>query len=360
MSSNLSDVIARVIAQHGPMSVGEYMSLCLGHPEHGYYMTRDPFGVDGDFTTAPEISQMFGEMVGVWIADTWMKLGSPKSFALVECGPGRGTLMEDALRAVKGVPDLHQSLRLFLMEISPVLKEAQASQLGQYSPTWISSFEELPDDMPVIVVGNEFLDALPIRQLIREKGAWSERVVALNGDGTFCFGAAMCGQNVLNLVPSKILHEEKDGVFEVSPAINQYIKRLSIVLKKQKGAALFVDYGHAISAMGDTLQAVKSHRFENVLEEPGERDLTAHVDFENVAVQATKSGIFSSPIVSQSDFLKTMGIEMRAVSLKQNATESQAQDIDAALYRLLDEKQMGQLFKVIALCHDERIQLAGF
>lgn len=342
------------------MDIGTYMSLCLGHPDHGYYMTRDPFGVSGDFTTAPEISQMFGEMIGVWIADTWMRLGSPSPFALVECGPGRGTLMQDALRAVKGVAGLHEAVRLHLMEISPVLKGAQAQRLGAFNPVFVSSLDEVPEAMPVILIGNEFLDALPVRQIRRVNGVWSERVVALNGDGTFCFGDGLCGQSLLGIVPPKILDEEKDGIFEVSLIINQYIAQLSNLLKKQNGAALFLDYGHAVSAMGDTLQAVRSHRFENALENSGEYDLTTHVDFENVGVQARKAGVFSSPVVSQSDFLRTLGIEMRSGSLKKNATEKQANDIDEALHRLLDEKQMGQLFKVIALCHDDGLQLAGF
>lgn len=359
MSQSLRDIVARRIAQEGPMSVGEYMALCLGHPSHGYYVTRDPFGVSGDFTTAPEISQMFGEMIGAWLAEAWRMLGSPSPFALIECGPGRGTLMQDALRATKGVPGFHDALRLHLMDISPVLKKAQGERLADFRPVWISSLDEVPGGMPVLLIGNEFLDALPIRQIRFAEGGWRERVVALNDDGTFCFGDGPCDQTLLDHVPPQILHEESGDVFEVSPVINHYIWQLSILLKKQKGAALFIDYGHAKSATGETLQAVRSHRFENVLEHPGECDLTAHVDFDNAARQAKKAGVFSGPIVSQCDFLRTLGIEMRAAILKKNATEQQAREIDAALHRLLDKKQMGQLFKVMALCHDN-IRLAGF
>lgn len=358
MSSKLHDLIAARIRQLGPMDLGEYMGLCLGHPAHGYYMTRDPLGVDGDFTTSSEISQMFGELIGAWIADTWEKLGRPNPFALVECGPGRGTLMQDALRVTQGVPDFHNSIRLYLMEMSPTLKAAQAQRLNRYAPNWISGLEELPEGMPVILVGNEFLDALPIRQ-VRWDREWLEAVVGLADNDTLCIGWRAASQSLLDHVSSKILDERSGTIFEVSPIINQYIKTLSNVLKKQKGAAIFIDYGHDKTAVGNTFQAVRAHRFESPLENPGEHDLTAHVDFENVGRVAGSAGVFVTKTVTQGAFLETLGIGMRAQALKAKASAEQAEAIDAALARLIHPDQMGTLFKVIALCHDDKIELAG-
>ncbi len=359
MSSKLHDLIASRIRQLGPMDLGEYMGLCLGHPEHGYYMTRDPLGADGDFTTSPEISQMFGELIGAWIADTWDKMGRPDPFALVECGPGRGTLMQDALRATERVTGFHNSIRLYLMEMSPILKAAQAQRLIRYAPIWVSGLDELPTDMPVILIGNEFLDALPIRQLRWDRG-WQEIVVGLSDNDTLCFAQKPSGESLLAHVPSHILNQKSAEVFEVSPIINHYLKNLSNILKIKKGAVLFIDYGHAQTAVGDTFQAVQAHRFESPLENPGECDLTAHVDFENVGRIGREEGVFASPIVTQKQFLETLGIGIRAQALKARASAEQAAAIDAALHRLTHPDQMGTLFKVIALCHDDKIGLAGF
>ncbi len=358
MPNPLFDIIARQIHQHGPMNLGEYMSLCLGHPQYGYYMTRDPLGAGGDFTTSPEISQMFGELIGAWIADAWDRLGRPSPFALVECGPGRGTLMEDALRATRSVPGFHDAMRLHLIEMSPVLKKAQEVRLNRYGPVWIKGVEGLPTDTPVILVGNEFLDALPIRQVRWNKG-WFETTIGLAHNDTLGEGMVVAPQTLLDIVPPHILLQQSGEVFEVSPILNQFIRQLSNILKKQKGAALFIDYGHAISALGNTFQAVRSHRFESPFENPGESDLTAHVDFENVGHVAAGEGVFTTKVIPQGAFLKTLGIEIRAQALKATATPEQVSQIDSSLGRLTQDDQMGRLFKVIALCHDE-ISLAGF
>jgi len=357
MSTPLHRLIARQIEANGPMDLGAYMALCLGHPQHGYYMTRDPFGKGGDFTTAPEISQMFGELIGAWIADVWMKLGSPSSFALIECGPGRGTLMEDALRATRSIPGFHQALKLHLMEMSPVLRNAQAQRLGQYDPVWITALDEVLPRVPVIVLGNEFLDALPIRHLRFDK-VWQEKVIAFQSNDTLSPGWKEADAALLAHVPSSILTLGKPDVFECSPAIDSFLSHLSNLLRKQSGAALFIDYGHAQTAVGETFQAVREHRFENPFENPGECDLTAHVDFENIARSA--EGLSATPVVTQAQFLTDLGIEARATALKAKADPRQAADIDAALARLTAPDQMGTLFKVIALCHDASIQLAGF
>ena len=342
------------------MDLGEYMSLCLGHPQFGYYMTRDPFGAQGDFTTAPEVSQMFGEMVGMWLADLWMKLGSPKEFILLECGPGRGTLMEDIMRTTKGLPGFHEAARLHLMEMSPVLRGAQKRKLGIYDPVWIDDLSQLPASLPVLLVANEFLDALPVRQLLHADGQWAEVVVGLDQNDTLCLGRKGADILLLEAVPEAILKGEDDGFFEVSPVLNQFIKSVDILLKKQNGVALFVDYGHERTAMGSTLQAVKSHRFTSIFDSPGETDLTAHVDFENVGSLARADGLAVHGPVTQRKFLRGLGIEVRAERLKGGANESQKGDIDMALNRLIDTKQMGSLFKVLALCHDAKLQPAGF
>jgi NADH dehydrogenase [ubiquinone] 1 alpha subcomplex assembly factor 7 len=358
MSQKLRDIIVSHIRQFGPMDLGEYMSLCLGHPQHGYYVTRDPFGVKGDFTTAPEISQMFGEMIGAWVVDTWDKLGRPNPFALVECGPGRGTLMQDLLRATKNVPGFHDALHLHLLEISPTLKAAQAERLSAYNPVWLDTLDGLPE-MPIILIGNEFIDALPIRQ-VKFDEEWLEVVIGADEDGKFHAGVKPADASLISQLPGRILERQSDKVFEISPITNAYLMNLSSHIKKRGGVAIFIDYGHAVSECGDTLQALRDHRFESPFENPGQADITAHVDFENVGRISSAMGLHAFSIVTQGAFLRSLGIEIRAEVLKRRATEVQAAEIDVALARLTHENQMGELFKVIALCHDPKIELAGF
>ncbi len=359
-SSPLGDLLKSRIRQIGPMDVGEYMALCLGHPQYGYYMTRDPFGAAGDFTTAPEISQMFGEMIGMWCADLWVKLGSPKEFALVELGPGRGTLMDDILRTTKAMPGFHDAKKLYLMEMSPTLQALQNQKLGAYDPVWIGDLARLPTSIPVIIVANEFLDALPVRQLVGNSGAWRERVIGLDQNDTFTFGEKEVDPVLLTHLTPPLRKAEEEGVYEVSPILNHLIKSVDNLLKKQSGVALFLDYGHARSAMGDTLQAVKKHQYTNIFDTPGMCDLTAHVDFENVARIALGDGLAVHGPTIQGAFLKELGIDVRAERLKVNASEAQKVDLDSGLKRLIDTDQMGSLFKVLALCHDPQIDIAGF
>lgn len=357
MSQSLHDLILSRIRQLGPMDLGEYMALCLGHPEYGYYTTRDPLGAKGDFTTSPEISQMFGEMIGAWVADTWVKLGRPNPFALIECGPGRGTLMQDALRATKNVPGFHDAMRLHLVEISPTLKAAQAECLSAYNPIWLDTLDGVPD-MPVILIGNEFLDALPIRQ-VKFDGEWLEVVIGADEDGKLHPGVRQADATLISILPRKILEEQSQKVFEISPDLNTYVRNVCDLIKTKGGCAIFVDYGHAISSCGDTLQAMREHRFVSPFEDPGQADLTAHVDFENVSLICGALKLHASNIVTQGDFLKTLGIEIRAELLRRHATPDQAEQITLALHRLISDDQMGTLFKVIALCHDREIELAG-
>lgn len=370
----LPDLIRQRIVQHGPMGLDEYMALCLGHPEFGYYMMRDPFGAAGDFTTAPEISQMFGEMVGAWLADVWIKMGSPSQFTLLEAGPGRGTLMADIMRSTKRVAGFHAAAHIHLMEMSPVLKAAQAQVLADYDVVWIDGLGQLDPTRPVLIVGNEFLDALPVAQLEHRDGRWWERMVGLGEGDSLCLGLGDVDPAKLALLPPEILNARRDGIFETSREVNQFLKSVNNILLKQGGVALFVDYGHVISDFGETLQAMKSHKYVDIFDTPGSADLTAHVDFGNVARIAREGGMTVHGPVTQGAFLKNLGIEYRAQKLieglsgaeQQNASsvcgvnEPQIEAIMSALNRLIDTKQMGSLFKIIALSHDPEIIPAGF
>ncbi len=339
------------------MPLPEYMALCLGHPRHGYYMTRDPLGVRGDFTTAPEVSQMFGELLGAWAADTWMRLGGPAPFALVELGPGRGTLMADALRATARVPGFHAALTLHLVETSPVLRAKQAEALSPFTPTWHDRLSDVPPG-PMILLANEFFDALPIRQFVRGDRGWGERKVGLDADGRLAWvldprpGAA--------LVPASLRHTPPGGVVEVCPAAGAVAAEIGARLAAAPGAALIVDYGYAGPAVGDTLQALKRHAGVDPLAEPGEADLTAHVDFTALAESARAAGAAVHGPVTQGDLLERLGLSLRAQALKRLASPAQAGDIDAAANRLAGEQQMGRLFKAVAMTSPGAPVPAGF
>lgn len=342
------------------MDLGRYMALCLGHPDHGYYMTRDPFGAKGDFTTAPEVSQIFGEMIGVWLADTWRKMGAPARFILLECGPGRGTLMADALRATGHVAGFHDALELHLLEMSPVLKQIQEETLKAYSPVWHAGLEGVPEDKPLLVIGNEFLDALPVHQLVRRKEEWSERVVDLAQAGGLVLAERAASQDIVALIPPSLLPPEENEVVEASPVLIQFLKGLCFRLKKQKGSALFIDYGYTFSAAGETLQAVSKHRHVSIFDAPGQVDLTAHVNFETLGTTAMAAGVTVHGPVTQNIFLERLGAGIRAAALCHNATESQEKDITESMNRLCGKDQMGALFKALAVCHDPALDLSGF
>ncbi len=338
------------IEAHGPIDIGQFMSLALGHPQFGYYMKKDPFGRGGDFTTAPEISQMFGEVIGAWIADVWIQMGSPAAFTLLECGPGRGTLMADILRATKGVKGFHEAVAIHLLEISPVLKGLQQEALqknqtpAQAAVTWHEGLETVPTDKPIIVIANEFLDALPVRQLQKTAKGWVERVI----DANLHFGLKPSFSNLI----SKEFQDLQEGkIFEIAPLRIQFIRELCGILKHSGGAALVIDYGHVKTGAGDTFQAVYKHQYVNVLEHIGDADLTSHVDF---AALRDAADINVWGPVEQGAFLKAIGIEQRAAILSQKA------DVESALKRLTDSDQMGSLFKVMGLSYGKNISPAGF
>ena len=343
----LGRIIAQRIRLQGPISLAAFMADALGHPEHGYYRRADPFGQAGDFVTAPEISQMFGELIGLWCAEVWRLMGSPAAFRLVELGPGRGTLMADALRAARVLPGFEAAASLHLVETSPALRARQKAALAGRDVAWHDGFGEVPAG-PTILVANEFFDALPVHQFVRTPGGWRERLVALDGD-RFVLATAPTPTPAEVLIPEAIRLAAPDGsVAEVSPAAVSTARAIAERLEAEGGAALIVDYGHAVHGTGETLQAVRRHRYHDILDDPGEADLTAHVDFAALADAARPHAALHGP-VTQGAFLRDLGIEMRARQLSQRATEAQRQDIETALHRLIDPAEMGNLFKVLAM-----------
>ncbi len=361
----LSEVLARRIRVAGPISVAEYMAEALGHPTLGYYTTRDPLGAAGDFVTAPEISQMFGELIGLWCAETWERMGRPAPVLIVELGPGRGTLMADALRALRRVaPAFRAALRLHLVETSPTLRRLQTERLADVSPTWHDRLADVPAGLPTLVVANEFLDALPIRQFIRTEEGWRERQVGLDpaGSGRFAFALAPEPTASLALIPAPLRDRAPPGsLFEACPAALSIAGALAARAVRDGGAALLIDYGHVASACGETLQAARGHRRHDPLDTPGSADLTAHVDFAAVARAATETGARIWGPVPQGEFLRALGIEARAGMLLRGATPAQAAVIESGCRRLIDPAEMGTLFKALAIA-DPALPppLAGF
>jgi NADH dehydrogenase [ubiquinone] 1 alpha subcomplex assembly factor 7 len=349
--------LEQLIATEGPLTVSRYMALCLGHPVHGYYATRDPFGAGGDFTTAPEISQMFGELIGLWAVETWNAMGAPSRLYLIELGPGRGTLMGDLLRAARVVPGFLEAIEVHLVETSPLLRARQRHALQSASVPigWHASVSEVPDG-PVIAIANEFFDALPIRQFVRTEADWRERVVGLDGRGELTFGLASAPE------PRLSAEAPRGAVFEWSEAAVMTAQTVATRVAREGGAALVVDYGHEGPAIGDTLQAVRRHRFADPLAAPGDADLTAHVDFGALDRAARAVGARTFGPMAQGDFLRTLGIEPRAAALKARATPPQAAAVEAAVERLCGTKtgSMGALFKTFAFAHPSLSRLPGF
>lgn len=343
----LLPILAREIRADGPIGLDRYMALCLGHPLHGYYATRDPFGRSGDFVTAPEISQMFGELIGAWAAALlpMMSAVAPgQRPCLVELGPGRGTLMADALRALRAAGatfDLH------LVETSPVLRRIQAERLAGAAPAFHDSVASLPD-APLLVIANEFFDALPARQFVRTDRGWCERRVGLTAEGdALAFG--------LDPEPDPHLTAQaSEGAVLTLPSQGLSIMRdLGRRLVAKGGAVLVIDYGGDRPGFGDTFQAVAGHRFADPLSRPGEADLTLHVDFGALARAARAEGMAAHGPVTQRDFLLALGLAARAERLKAHATPDQARAIEAAALRLTDPdpRGMGALFKVLCASH---------
>ncbi len=360
-NSPLESEIRRLIAAAGPMPVVEYMRLALTHPQHGYYLRRDPIGAAGDFITAPEISQMFGELIGLWMAAIWQGLGAPENVRVVELGPGRGTLMVDALRAAGIVRGFHAALVLHLVEISPALQQAQKRRLqGLDLPiTWHTALDDVPGG-PSIIIANEFIDALPVHQAVKRADGWHERVIDIAPDGRLAFGLARDPLPLFEqTLPSGLRQAPEGAIFEWrSDAIGLELgKRV-----RKDGAALILDYGPMQSGLGDTLQAVAGHSFADPLRAPGEHDLTAHVDFAALAHSAQSMGARSYGPVPQRYLLFRLGILARADALKAKASAEKAAEIELALSRLLagGPRGMGELFKALAIADPKLGAPPGF
>ncbi len=349
----LAALIARRIRATGPMTLADYMAECLLHPAHGYYTTRDPFGTAGDFITAPEISQMFGELLGLCLAQHWLAVGAPAAFTLAELGPGRGTLMADVLRATRGVPGFHAAARVHLVEASPGLRARQRAALAGWQVQWTDEAATLPD-APLFLLANEFFDALPIRQFTRQGGGWSETLVGLSDSGQLQAGrsdpaplAALAGR----------LDDTAEGeVVEICPAAPAVMQEIARRICRRGGLALIVDYG-GWHSRGDTFQALKSHAPVDPFAEPGRADLTAHVDFEALAMAAAPA---ASALVPQGVLLQRLGIEARASRLAAGLTGAAREAHLAAARRLTHPAEMGTLFQALAVFAPEAPTPPGF
>lgn len=331
------------IATEGPISVATFMAEATAH----YYATRTAFGTDGDFVTAPDISQMFGELLGLWAVDAWTRMGRPQPFALIELGPGRGALMADALRAARLDPAFGEAASLHLVETSARLRALQAERLAAHRPAWHDDLDAVPE-LPAILIGNEFLDALPIRQFVRQGDGFHERMIGLDASGALCFGLAAEPTAIAHLLTPRQAAAPAGSLVEICQPARALIARLGQRFAVEPGYAIFIDYGAPVSGIGDTLQAVARHRFVDPLSKPGAVDLTAHVDFGALAREAVAAGLAVFGPIDQGLFLRRIGIELRAESLKRRATPGQAADIDAAVERLTGDEAMGTLFQAIA------------
>ena len=339
---SLADLIDMQIRANGPISVAAYMALCLTHPSKGYYKKSDPLGVKGDFTTAPEISQMFGELIGFFFVNIWQQLGEPDRFTLLELGPGRGTLMADMLRVASRAPGFLDALHLRLFETNPILIGEQKARLRPFGTQWISSLNELGSG-PLLIVANEFFDALPVRQFVKAEDGWHERMVGLKDDRrAFGLSPTPLPENIL---PGTIRGASVGSVYEVSPAATQISTVLNRAVAERRGAILAIDYGYVGPQAGETLQAVSQHAYADPLESPGEVDLSAHVDFGALMSTAFETGLIAHPVTSQGTFLRALGIAERAHVLR-SANPQAASEIDGSLNRLIGDDEMGKLFKV--------------
>ena len=354
---SLNNIILDTIRKNGPITVADYMNLALAHPEHGYYMRRDPFGVKGDFITAPETSQVFGELIGAWAATLWQQMDGG-DVLLVELGPGRGTLMQDMLRATRHLPDFHDSLCVTMIETSPALRRLQeAALLEAHSRiSWQTTLEDLPE-LPMIVIANEFFDALPIRQYVKTPEGLQEKLVDIDPEDEekLCFIIQEMG---IRLVKGGKYSGDEE-IVESSPATRSAMSQIGQHIAEFGGGGLVIDYGYTGGSRGNTLQAVKSHGFHPVLETPGEADLTAHVDFDALSDTIHECGLIPYGPVEQGTLLQRLGIEIRTEVLLSHAPDKQ-DEIISAINRLVSPSEMGELFKALSFVANDDIVPAGF
>ncbi len=354
---SLLATLKATIAAEGPIGIDRYMALCLTDPVDGYYTTRDPLGRAGDFVTAPEISQIFGEMIGLWTAAVWQQLGSPAAFRLIELGPGRGTLMMDALRALKALPPCRAAAAVDLVEISPILRRHQQEALGRHHPdlpvVWHTALDAIPSDLPTIIIANEFFDALPIRQWVYRSGSWKERCIGLDGSGLKFVETTSPGEPQRPGAAEGSIMETAAAAASVASEIGQRVGHTG-------GACLVIDYGHCNSDIGDSLQAISRHGYAPILENPGAADLTAHVDFANLGQVFTAEGLAVHGPTTQGRWLSELGAGTRAERLMKGREHAVTAMISQGLRRLLDPMAMGTLFKVMATASNDLGPLPGF
>jgi NADH dehydrogenase [ubiquinone] 1 alpha subcomplex assembly factor 7 len=339
---DLQDFIAR---QGGSVSIAEFMVWCLTGREDAYYRQGQPIGRAGDFITAPEVSQMFGELIGLWMGAVWLSMGRPKPFTVVELGPGRGTLMSDACRALRVVPGFAEAARLHLIEASGTLRAAQASALSAQGPQWSERLDDVPDG-PLVLVANEFFDALPVEQYVYAAQDWRLRVVRLDSEGSAEFAPGERGEPPL---PAALPPPEPGSIIETRPASLPFLQDLGRRAARHPVAALIVDYGYERDAYGDTLQAVRGHGYDEPLANPGQADLSAHVNFAELARMASANGLTAWGPLPQGEFLLALGLEARLQKLLSSARPEQRSGLMLGARRLTDPYQMGGLFKALAL-----------
>jgi len=357
--SPLEQRLIDLIKLKGPMSIADYMADALTHPHDGYYNSATPIGADGDFTTAPEISQVFGELIGAWLVEAWQAMGSPRDFNLVELGPGRGVLMVDILRAARLRPEFIRAAGLWLLETSGRLRHEQQKRLRTQDIRlmWADAFEDITP-APTLIIANEFFDCLPIRQFIRIKSGWRERLVGLTPDGARL--GFVTGKTPPDLALPGLDESQQGDIFEISHAAHKFTADICNLLKAHGGHALILDYGHMASGLGDTLQAVRAHQYWPPLSAPGRADVTAHVDFTALARIALESGAAVHGPISQGAFLEQLGLPLRIEALCRGKTPAQMQTIHSGAHRIAAPSQMGEIFKVMCISAPALPQPAGF
>ena len=350
--------LVKRLQSEGPLTIAEYMTLCLLDPVDGYYPTRDPLGSEGDFITAPEISQMFGEVIGLWCVQSWQDMGRPETLQLIELGPGRGIMMDDILRAAQLEPQFLKAIRVSLIEASAALEAVQASTLG-HAPcpvSWARDLSEI-EPGPSLIVGNEFLDCLPIRQFIQKdrfagRAGWHERLVTYHDDALqFAVSPVPIAEALQAALPTAQSEAKNEDLLETCPASAQIIDQIKTRFEAYSGRALFIDYGPESTEFGDTLQALKRHKKLGVFSDPGNTDLTARVDFGALLELAKAAKLSTAAPVQQREFLSKLGFELRAVALSRAKPDMKGK-IARQLHRLTDDGEMGALFKVICFQSD--------
>ncbi len=346
----LEERLIALIKSRGPITVADYMEDALLHPHDGYYTSQTPIGAKGDFTTSPEISQIFGELIGLWLVQSWIDMGTPEAFNLVELGPGRGVLMQDILRAAKLRPAFLDAAHVWLVETSGRLRHEQQRRLRDagIATDWADAFSDIPQ-APTLVVANEFFDCLPVRQFVRSGSGWRERMVGVNGTGT-ALDFTLCKTPPLPTTPLPDPDAVDEGaIFEINENAEAMTDEIARTLVQHGGRALIIDYGHLHGGAGDTLQSVRGHAYWPALSSPGRADITAHVNFERLARAAFAAGAAAHGPISQGAFLDRLGLAMRLERLSAGKTPEEAADLFAGAHRISSPAQMGELFKVLCI-----------